>query len=60
MRNIKADNRARSLQLNPRPRQLNPNSRIVIPPALTDMDHIRAERLRNFEDLRVKAIYSGK
>jgi hypothetical protein len=33
MRNIAADNRARSLQLKPRKRNTHPNSRIVVEPA---------------------------
>lgn len=52
MRNIEADNRARSLQLNPRPRQTNRKCHIVIEPRMSDEDCVKMDRMRAFAQVR--------
>lgn len=52
--NIQQDNRARSLKLNPRPRQTNPNSQVVITPALGVGHNLQTEQI-----LRCYAMRNG-
>ncbi|CAB4169261.1 hypothetical protein UFOVP1516_57 [uncultured Caudovirales phage] len=54
MRNIEGDRRARSLQLNPRPSSVNSKWKIAIAPPLSDIEHVRMERLQNFADNKAR------
>ena len=44
MRNVKQDNRAKSLQLNPRPRQTNAFKHFVFTPPETEIERYEKER----------------